>query len=128
MAEVSRGHEARGSGWDVANYGTNQFYNSWQYVPAYNNGTAPYGVWTVSSARVLTAYLNGTDNCAVFGVVCPDDVAVLTVTPQNGTYVGSITGWFGCAWNYGYNSAGQAHLTQLGYPVALDEGVLSQTK
>ena len=31
----------------VANYGQSQFYSGWQFVPAYRNGTAPYGTWTV---------------------------------------------------------------------------------
>jgi hypothetical protein len=110
----------------VANYGQRTFYSGWQYVPSYDNGTAPYGVWTVSAVRILTAYYDGTDNCAVAGVVCPDDVAVLVATPKNAVYPGSITGWYGYAWNYGSNPQGLKHVTQLGYPRALDQGVLMQ--
>ncbi len=111
----------------VANYGKNQFYSSWQYGPAYNNGSAPYGIWTGASATILTAYLNGTDNCAQFGVICPDDVAVITLNAQSGRYPGSTTGWFGYGWNgYSYNGSGQALISQLGYPVALDSGVIME--
>ena len=40
-------------------------------------------------------YYTGTDNCAVFGVVCPDDVAVIVLNPQSGRYAGVFTGWYG---------------------------------
>jgi Trypsin len=110
----------------VADYGKSTFYSGWQYVPSYNNGTAPYGVWTVSAVRIKTAYFNGTDNCAVYGVVCPDDVAVLVATPKNAVYPGAITGWYGYAWNYGYTPQGLSHITQLGYPQLLDQGVIME--
>jgi V8-like Glu-specific endopeptidase len=111
----------------VANYGKSQFYSNWTYVPGYNNGTAPYGTWNAASARVLTAYYNGTDNCAQYGVICPDDVALLTLTPSNGKYAGTTTGWFGYGYNgYGYNGSSQILINQLGYPVDLDGGLLMQ--
>ena len=43
----------------VANYGQSQFYSNWQFVPAYNNGSAPYGVWSAKGVTILTAYYNG---------------------------------------------------------------------
>jgi V8-like Glu-specific endopeptidase len=111
----------------VANYGASQFYSSWVFVPAYTNGTAPYGKWTVAQVRILTAYYNGTDGCAQYGVICPDDVAVLLLSPQNGAYPGSKTGWFGYGYDgYGFNGASQVLVNQLGYPVALDGGLLMQ--
>jgi hypothetical protein len=109
----------------VANYGQSQFYSGWTFVPAYNNGSAPYGTWTAASATVPTKYYNGSDNCAQYGVICPDDVAVITLNPQSGRYAGSYTGWFGYGWNgYGFNASSQALISQLGYPVALDGGLL----
>jgi hypothetical protein len=111
----------------VANYGQRQFYSGWTFVPAYNNGSAPYGVWTAASATVPTAYYNGTDNCAQYGVICPDDVAVITLNPQSGRYAGYYAGWFAYGWNgYSYNASNQALITQLGYPVALDGGLLME--
>jgi V8-like Glu-specific endopeptidase len=111
----------------VANYGQSQFYSGWTFVPAYNNGSAPYGTWTAASATILTKYYNGTDSCAQFGVICPDDVALLTLNSQSGSYAGNSAGWFGYGWDgYGFNASSQALITQLGYPVALDGGLLME--
>jgi V8-like Glu-specific endopeptidase len=107
----------------VANFGQSQFYTNWQFVPGYRNGKAPYGTWTVQTAWVPTAYYNGTDACAVAGVVCQDDVAVLVLTASaTGKYPGTSTGWYGYGWNgYGF-TGGLTQITQLGYPVCLDNG------
>jgi len=108
----------------VANYGQSQFYKSWTFTPAFQNGTAPYGVWTTAKAYVVTAYYKGTDSCEQYGVVCPDDVAVLILNSQSGKYPGATTGWFGYqTGGYSYNSSHQAEITQLGYPIALDGGL-----
>ncbi|WP_442755654.1 trypsin-like serine peptidase [Methylocystis sp. JAN1] len=110
----------------VANYGANQFYSGWQFVPAYNNGQAPYGTWNGKTAVILTAYYNGSDNCAVSGVVCPDDVAVMDLYTPGGAMPGTTTGWFGYGWDgYGFVN-GLTQITQLGYPVALDNGVFQE--
>ncbi len=111
----------------VANYGQSQFYSGWQFVPAYNNGNAPYGTWTVQQAWIKTAYFNGTDNCAVFGVVCPDDVAVLILNTQSGGYPGTSTGWYGYGWNgYSFTSGNLTQVTQLGYPVGLNNAAFME--
>ncbi|KVE44969.1 hypothetical protein WS69_18775 [Burkholderia sp. BDU5] len=108
----------------VANFGQRQFYSNWVFVPDYSNGTAPYGVWSGASATIMTSYYDGTDPCAVAGVVCQDDVAVIVLVPQGGSYAGNRTGWYGYGWNgYSYNPSGLALIDQLGYPVALDNGV-----
>jgi V8-like Glu-specific endopeptidase len=104
----------------VANYGQSQFYSGWQFIPGYRNGTAPYGIWTVAQAWVKTAYYNGTDGCAVAGVVCPDDVAVLILNTQAGAYAGTTTGWFGYWYGGGFTSNGLTQITQLGYPAGLN--------
>lgn len=107
----------------VANYGKKQFYSAWMFIPGYSNGTAPYGTWSVAQARVLTAYYDGTDPCAQSGVVCQDDVAVMALNTQGSAYPGTTTGWFGYGYNgYGF-TGGITHISQLGYPVALDSGV-----
>lgn len=111
----------------VANFGQQQFYSNWVFTPAYSNGTAPYGVWNAASATVMTSYYNGSDPCAVRGIVCQDDVAVIVLTPQSGSYAGNRTGWYGYGWNgYGFTSSGSVLINQLGYPVALDGGGLMQ--
>jgi V8-like Glu-specific endopeptidase len=112
----------------VANFGTNQFYSNWKFVPAYSNGIAPYGVWSVKSAMVMTSYFNGTGSCAVPGIVCRDDVALLVLNPSPaGAYPGTATGWYGWGYDgYGFTGGGLAQITQIGYPVCLDNGVLMQ--
>jgi V8-like Glu-specific endopeptidase len=109
----------------VANYGAQQFYSGWQFMPGYHGPSAPYGVWTAASATILTTYFNGTDGCAVFGVVCPDDVAVLVLNPKAGVYVGSTVGWFGYWYGGGFVN-GITQVTQLGYPVGINNGNLMQ--
>jgi len=105
----------------VANYGRSTFYSGWQFVPGYRNGSAPFGTWTVKQAWIKTAYFNGTDGCAVFGIVCPDDVAVLILNTQAGGYPGTATGWLGYGWNgYSFTSNHQTQITQFGYPAGLD--------
>jgi Trypsin len=110
----------------VANFGKQQFYSNWQFVPAYSNGTAPYGVYAGVFAAILTSYFNGTDSCAQSGVVCQDDVAVIRLGQVGGLFPGQRTGWLGYGWNgFGF-IGGQTLITQLGYPVALDGGGLME--
>lgn len=110
----------------VAGFGTNKTYAGHAFVPAYSSGSAPFGVWAASKIFVSASYLNGTSSCSVKGIVCSDDVAVIVLNPQSGTYPGTKTGWLG----YGYDGAGytnaSAMITQIGYPVALDGGALME--
>lgn len=111
----------------VAAFGQSRYYTNWTFVPAYNNGLAPYGSWTASNAYVLTSYFNGADSCAQAGVVCQNDVAVLVQNPQSGQYPGGSTGFFGYGFDgFGFNDQNQVLVNQLGYPVALDSGELMQ--
>jgi V8-like Glu-specific endopeptidase len=110
----------------VANFGQQQFYSNWVYVPAYINGLAPYGRWRAQSVTILSSYFNGTDPCFQSGVICQDDVAVILLRPQLSltglTVPGFNTGWFGFGWNgYGFfGETGNTQITQLGYPCNLD--------
>src|SRR5262249_9446764 len=109
----------------VATFGTKQFHSNFHFVPGYRNGEAPFGNWTVKTAFVLSSYLNGTDSCSQKGVVCKDDVALLVLNPQHSTLPGTSTGWYGFAWNgVGFTSNSLTHVTQIGYPVCLDNGGL----
>ena len=109
----------------VAQYGARRFFSNWRFVPAYRNGIAPFNTWTVRTAWVKTTYFNGTDGC-ISGVVCPNDVAVLTLNTIGGRYAGAATGWLGYGWNgYGF-SGNTTHISQLGYPVCLDNGLLME--
>jgi V8-like Glu-specific endopeptidase len=104
----------------AAEFGQKKFHSGWEWVPGYSDGVAPYGVWTVAQAYVLTSYFSGTDSCAQSGVVCEDDVAVLVLNTQKGAYVGNTVGWFGYWYGGGFTSGGLAQITQLGYPGGLD--------
>jgi V8-like Glu-specific endopeptidase len=112
----------------AAAFGQQQLYAGWQFVPGYRNGMAPFGVWSVQAALVLTSYLDGTDPCAVAGIVCQDDVAVLLLNPSPlGAYPGTATGWYGYGWdNFGFTATGLTQITQIGYPVCLDNGLLME--
>lgn len=111
----------------VANYGKNEYYSHWEFVPAYDNGAAPYARWPVEAARVLKAYLDGKDGCEQSGVVCPDDVAILTLRPQSGAFAGNATGWFAYGLNgVGFTASGQTLISELGYPGLLDRGELME--
>lgn len=109
----------------VAAYGQKRFYTNFRFVPAYYNGQAPYGTWTAASVAILPSYYNGTD-CS--GAVCYNDIAVIKLAPQNGGYAGNLVGWYGYGWDgYGFtNNSNLAAITQLGYPVSHDSGLLMQ--
>lgn len=115
----------------VTDYGTKKLFTNFKFVPGYRQGTAPYRVWTASRVWIPTGYFNGAaTQCAPNAprVVCKDDVAIVELAPQtNPTYPGTSTGWYGYRWNqWGVTSGGLTQVTQLGYPVALDGGVLMQ--
>ncbi len=115
----------------VTDYGTKKLFTNFKFVPGYRQGQAPYRVWTASRVWVPTGYFNGAaTQCAPTapGVVCKDDVAVIELAPQtNPTYPGTCTGWYGYRWNqWGVTGRGLTQVTQLGYPVALDGGLLMQ--
>ena len=108
----------------VSGYGTKTFYTNFQFIPGYRNGVGPYGNWSASKVIVPTSYYTGTPNSScISGVVCKDDVALITVAAQSAKYPGTQTGYYGYGMNgYGYTTAGDTHITQLGYPGTLDNG------
>ncbi|HEY9824776.1 MAG TPA: trypsin-like serine protease [Stenomitos sp.] len=116
----------------VSEFGTNRLYSNFEFFPGYTNGKAPVGKWTYKRVFVKKSYLNGTDTClpGAEGVVCSNDVAVFVMNDKNGKKIGNVTGTFGYGFNgYGYTSFLKnrtSHITQLGYPVALDNGGLMQ--
>jgi V8-like Glu-specific endopeptidase len=102
------------------------WYTNWQFVPGYRNGVAPYGVWTAATAWVMSSYKNGTDTCSVAGVVCANDVATIVLNAQSGSYPGTATGWYGYGWD-GFGFVNNiTHITQIGYPVCLDNGLFME--
>jgi V8-like Glu-specific endopeptidase len=110
----------------VAAFGASRFYTNFRFVPGYRNGVAPFRVWSARTAAVLTSYFRGTDTCSVRGVVCANDVAVIVLAAQTGSYPGTSTGWYGYGWNgWGFVN-NTTHLTQIGYPNCLDNGLLME--
>jgi hypothetical protein len=112
----------------VAEFGQNRLFANWQFVPGYRNGVAPFGVWTVRGVLLLTSYLDGSDPCAVPGIVCLNDVAVLVLhSSETGAYPGTATGWYSYGWNgFGFTGGWLAQITQLGYPSCLDNGAFME--
>jgi len=107
----------------VANYGQQQFYNEWYFSPGQRNWISPFGTWSWVLVAIKSDYYFGTDNCYVYGVVCPDDVAVIVLQDNKGAFPGTATGWYGYGFDgFGFAS-GQTHVTQLGYPSGLDNGL-----
>ncbi|HEX7036794.1 MAG TPA: trypsin-like serine protease [Pseudomonadales bacterium] len=110
----------------VAPFGRGFFYKNFRFVPGYKNGHAPFGVWWGTRAAVLNSWRNGTDRCSDAGVVCTNDVAVIRLAAKNGKFAGQHTGFY----SYGVNGfgfvAGTTHVTQIGYPVCLDNGNLME--
>jgi V8-like Glu-specific endopeptidase len=112
----------------VNEFGANKFYSNFRFAPGYTNGRAPAGVWTYKRVFVKKSYVDGTDPCfsGAVGVVCANDVAVFVMNDRGGKKIGSVTGSFGFGFNdYGYVRFLRTkvnQLTQLGYPVDLDNG------
>jgi hypothetical protein len=119
----------------VHNYGQGQagFADEVRWYPAnWAAGGGPWGYYTGHSWRVPAPYVNGTDTCqsGAIGVVCNNDIATVRLVPKNGAYAGTtLGGWYGYGWN-GYSfiatpifgNARVAQITQIGYPVAIDNG------
>jgi V8-like Glu-specific endopeptidase len=91
------------------------FFTNFLFVPAFNNGAAPFGSWTSSQQWVLNAWYMSSGSVPNAG-----DVAFLVMSDRNisGTTrkIGSMTGWLG----YSTGSLVKNHVTMLGYPCNLD--------
>ena len=111
----------------VADFGKNTFHTAFRFAPGYKSGAAPYGNWTAKSLYVLTAYLNGTDSCSQSGVTCKDDVALIVLNAASGNYPGTSTGFYAYGFDgYGFTSNKLTEVTQIGYPVCLDNGEIME--
>jgi V8-like Glu-specific endopeptidase len=98
--------------------GTGSWYSSFQYVPGYRNGAAPYGTWTSwATATTTSEWFSGGG-----GVPNGGDYALIVFNKNSSGYrIGDYTGWLG--WQY--PSVVGKHLTVLGYPQNLDSGVIN---
>ncbi|MFF3323166.1 trypsin-like serine peptidase [Streptomyces sp. NPDC002889] len=82
------------------------WHTNWVFVPAYDNGQAPYGQW--SATRTLT-----TDQWAASEDI-NYDVGAAVVAPLNGKTLAETVGAQGLSFNGGYNKAMYA----FGFPAA----------
>lgn len=91
------------------------WYSDWQFIPAYNNGTAPFGTWTSWAAATTSSTWYGGG-----GTVPNDEDWALIVfnKDSSGKRIGDYTGYLGWQTNYLMGR----HVTEVGYPGNLDSG------
>jgi V8-like Glu-specific endopeptidase len=100
----------------------NRYHSGFLFIPAYFADAAPFGKWTAARARVPQGWINGGSRLPSefdFGTIELNDAS-------NNVRIGDRLGWFG--WET-YAAIGK-HLTQIGYPLSLDDGnrmILSQS-
>jgi V8-like Glu-specific endopeptidase len=91
------------------------FYSNFLFIPAFRDGSNPYGSWATTYVNVTTAWATG-------GGQVPNaaDYAMLEIQDQsmNGSTqkIGNVTGYLG----YQLQSLMPNHVHQLGYPCNLD--------
>lgn len=96
--------------------GQRYFFTDFEFIPAYDNGEAPYGQWSTTYHLVSNAWwFSGR-------VPNPGDFAFLEAADQSGKTLGSVVGYLG--WQTQRLRFNQ--FTTLGYPGNLDSGVLMQ--
>ncbi|HLM81492.1 MAG TPA: trypsin-like serine protease [Terriglobales bacterium] len=84
---------------------SNNWIGGWSFVPAYDNGNAPFGTFDWSAATTLTSWVNNGD--------IPSDVCLINLQNDSaGHGVAYYTGWLGRAWDWGSDQ----ELHALGYP------------
>lgn len=86
------------------------------FVPAYRDGTAPYGTWTVRHVVVDQHWQDGAD---------PDfDVAFMDLEPLNGKRIGDVLGGNAFGWNEGFGR----FVKITGYPASEDAPISCRNK
>ncbi len=73
------------------------------FVPAYRNGSTPYGVWSASNLYALGGWVNG--NIAY-------DIGSVILHDLGGKTIAQTTGWLGASWN----ATAKRHWHSFGYP------------
>jgi V8-like Glu-specific endopeptidase len=95
----SLGGQVPGEGWHA----------NWVFVPDYDNGYAPYGMWTASQLWTLNNYISNGGSLADEG----DDIgAVVMNTNSSGQHIVNVVGGQGIRWNYPDNQ----FVYDFGYP------------
>ncbi len=79
------------------------------FTPAYRDGAAPYGTWTVTAMATLSGWQVG--NHAY-------DIGAAAVADQSGRKIGQVLGWLGAMWN----SSSTQHFHSFGLPSNISGG------
>lgn len=82
------------------------WHTNWVFVPAYDNGNAPYGQWSATQTFSTDQWVASED--------INYDVGLAVVAPLNGQKLSSVVGAQGILFNGGYNKAMYA----FGFPAA----------
>ncbi|WP_030193485.1 peptidase [Streptomyces sp. NRRL S-87] len=82
------------------------WHTNWIFVPAYDNGSAPYGQWSATATFATDQWAASED--------INYDVGLAVVAPLNGQKLGSVVGAQGLQFNGGYNKPMYA----FGFPAA----------
>ncbi|WP_455354813.1 trypsin-like serine peptidase [Streptomyces sp. SYSU K217416] len=82
------------------------WHTNWVFVPAYDNGQAPYGTWTASKTLATPQWAASED--------INYDIGAAVVNPLNGQKLTQVVGAQGLQFNGGYNKAMYA----FGFPAA----------
>ncbi|MFD7320742.1 trypsin-like serine peptidase [Streptomyces sp. NPDC059875] len=82
------------------------WHTNWVFVPAYDNGSAPYGQWTATKTLTTPQWEASED--------INYDIGAAVVAPLNGQKLTSVTGAQGIQFNGGYNKPMYA----FGFPAA----------
>ncbi|MER7107407.1 trypsin-like serine peptidase [Streptomyces sp. NPDC000229] len=82
------------------------WHTNWVFVPAYNNGQAPYGQWTATKTLTTPQWEASED--------INHDIGAAVVAPLNGQKLTSVTGAQGIQFNGGYNK----QMYAFGFPAA----------
>jgi V8-like Glu-specific endopeptidase len=90
----------------------NGFFEDFLFIPAYFNGDAPFGTWSVTEAFVTADWAGDAD------VPHPDDFALLQMEDQNGMRIADVAGKLA----FVPDQLADNHLTLLGYAGNLDGG------
>jgi len=82
------------------------FHTNWVFVPAYNNGSTPYGTWTAKKTYATPQWVASED--------INYDVGAAAVNPLNGQNLTDVVGGQGIA----FNQARGQNMYAFGYPAA----------
>lgn len=87
------------------------FWTNWTFVPAYKNGTAPYGQWSANHLWFISNYQNNAGGDSRY------DIGGAVLNRKSGVKISQKVGFLGFAWNQD-NGSLSAHWALIGYPAA----------